>query len=77
VALARTDVSEERIASIIRVEIISELGATLATEARCEEILVFFRNVGSYNSHTASHPRRRQSSISTSSTVDKYNNDFI
>jgi hypothetical protein len=40
VTVVRTDVSEERIASITRVK------------------KNFFRNVGFYNSYTASHPRR-------------------
>jgi hypothetical protein len=42
VALVETDVSEERIASIIRLTKIGELGtalAVLAAEGRCEEIL--------------------------------------
>jgi hypothetical protein len=41
VALVRTDVLEERIASIIRVTRIGDVGTTLAlsTEARFEEIL--------------------------------------
>jgi hypothetical protein len=43
VALVRTDVSEELIASIIRVTRIGELGRTLAVTS----------NVGSYKSHTA------------------------
>jgi hypothetical protein len=38
VALVRTDVSEELTASFIRVTRIGELGTTLATDARCEEI---------------------------------------
>jgi hypothetical protein len=38
VALVRTDVSEELSASFIRVTRIGELGTTLATDARCEEI---------------------------------------
>jgi hypothetical protein len=53
VALVRTDVSEEHIASIIRVTKIDELGilALLATDGRCEETLsstkhlVFLRSV--------------------------------
>jgi hypothetical protein len=67
VALVRTDVSEERSASFIRVTGIGELGTTLAvitTDARCENIFndsfhpdeggaKFLRNVGSYKSHTA------------------------
>jgi hypothetical protein len=36
VALVRTDVSEEHIATIIRLERNSELGTTLATEVHCE-----------------------------------------
>jgi hypothetical protein len=48
VALLRTDVSEELSASITRVTRIGELGTTLA--------------VGSYESHTAKHPRGRHSS---------------
>jgi hypothetical protein len=42
VSLAKTDVSEERIASIIRVKRIGKLRTTIAvlsTEARCEEVL--------------------------------------
>jgi hypothetical protein len=45
VAIVRTDVSEESIASIIRVTRIGELGtylANLATKARCEETIVCF-----------------------------------
>jgi hypothetical protein len=38
VALVRTDVSEEPSTSILRVIRISELGTTLATDARCKEI---------------------------------------
>jgi hypothetical protein len=38
VALVRTGVSEEPSASFIRVTRTSELGATLATDARCKEI---------------------------------------
>jgi hypothetical protein len=45
VALVRTDVSEEPSASFIRVTRIGELGTTLATDARCEEIPVFLRSV--------------------------------
>jgi hypothetical protein len=66
VALVRTNVSEECMASIIRVKIISELGTTSAvtTNRSCKEILTmddggdrFLRKVGSYKSHTASFPR--------------------
>jgi hypothetical protein len=49
VELVRADVSEESIASIIGVKIISKLGTTLA---------LFLRNFGSYKSHSASLPRR-------------------
>jgi hypothetical protein len=50
VALVRTDFSEERSASIIRVIKIGELGTTLAaTSNRC----TLRRNVGSYKSHTS------------------------
>jgi hypothetical protein len=48
VALARTDVSEEPGASFIRVARIGQLGnhkLQLATDVRCEEILVFLRSV--------------------------------
>jgi hypothetical protein len=38
VAHVRTDVSEERISSIIRVTRIGELGTLLVTETRCEKI---------------------------------------
>jgi hypothetical protein len=38
VALVRTDVSEEPSASFIKVTRIGELGTTLATDARLEEI---------------------------------------
>jgi hypothetical protein len=72
-----TDVSEERVASIIRVKRISELG-TLAVTSSCELLVTlylshlffhtddrgnsFLRNVGSHRSHTASHVRREHSS---------------
>jgi hypothetical protein len=67
-ALVRTDVSEERIASFIRVTRIGELGTTLATDARQLVLFLvqftdschpdeggakFLRNVSSYKSHTA------------------------
>jgi hypothetical protein len=51
VALARTDVSEELIASFIRVTIIGELGTTPAVTD--EGGATFLRNIGSYESHTA------------------------
>jgi hypothetical protein len=61
VALVRTNVSEERSASIIRVTRIGELGTTLVvpsnrrTDSRHPDDggAKFFRNVGSYKSHTA------------------------
>jgi hypothetical protein len=76
VALVRTDVSEELSATFIRVTRIGELVTTLAvtsnrrtlrrnTKSPChpdEGGADFPRNVGSYKSHTAQHPRRHQSS---------------
>jgi hypothetical protein len=67
VALARTEISEERIASIIRMERISaQVTATVVPSSLILSTLMmeamFFRNVGSCESHTASHPRRRHSS---------------
>jgi hypothetical protein len=56
VALVRADVSEERIASIIRVTRIGEQGNTLTateTEARCEETLL--RSVSSQRASVASY----------------------
>jgi hypothetical protein len=54
VALVRTDVSEERSASIIRVTRIGELGTTLADSCHPDDGgATFLRNVGSYKSHTA------------------------
>jgi hypothetical protein len=46
VALVRTEVSQDRSASTIRVTRIGELPGDM-----------FLRNVGSYKNHTASHPR--------------------
>jgi hypothetical protein len=62
VALVRTDVSEKRIASIIKVKLIGELGNLAVTSnqstLRASPILVtlmmqavILRNVGSYKSH--------------------------
>jgi hypothetical protein len=52
VALVRTDVSEERFTSIVRVTRIGELG--IADSCRPDDGGdMFFRNVGSYKSHTA------------------------
>jgi hypothetical protein len=70
-ALVRTNVSEEHIASIIRVERISELRTTLAVTSNWRTLWrthfddwsdTFFRKVGSYKNHTVSLPRRRHSS---------------
>jgi hypothetical protein len=67
VGLVITDVSEELCISIISVTRIGELGTTLAvvpSSQSChpdDEVAKFLRNVGSYKSHTAQHPRRRHS----------------
>jgi hypothetical protein len=56
VALVRTDVSEERSASIIRVTRIGVLGTTLAVTTHRGTLrrnTVLLRNVGSYKNHTA------------------------
>jgi hypothetical protein len=66
VVLVRTDVSQERIGSIIRVTRIGELGTLAVTSNRnmlrfChpdEGSDMFHRNVCSYKSHTASHPQK-------------------
>jgi hypothetical protein len=77
VTLVRTDVSEERIVSIIRVTRIDELGTTVGvTSSRrklrrniifgCHPVdggATFLRIVASYKSHTAYRPRRRRSSM--------------
>jgi hypothetical protein len=70
VALVRTDVAEELSASFIRVTRISELGTKLAVTSNRRKLReipsegggTFLRNVCSYKSYTASHPRRRNSS---------------
>jgi hypothetical protein len=82
VALVKTHVSEELIASFIRVTRIGELGKTLAVTSNrhtrpkdngssnwladfcppCNVGDTFLRDVGSYKSHTASHPRIRHTS---------------
>jgi hypothetical protein len=54
VVLLKTKVSEERIASTIRVTGIGKLGTTLRVTSNGSTL----RNVGSYDSHTASHPRK-------------------
>jgi hypothetical protein len=68
VAFVRTEVSEDRIASIIRVKRISELGVKLAatsnwsTQQRSDSCHpdnggnTFVRNVGSYKTRTVPHP---------------------
>jgi hypothetical protein len=56
VALVRTDISEESIASIIRVTKIGELATTLELADSChpdDRGDTFLRNVGSYKSHMA------------------------
>jgi hypothetical protein len=60
VALVRTDVSEERIASIMKKTNIGELGTTLALTSNRSTLQpddgggdTFLRNAGSYKSHTA------------------------
>jgi hypothetical protein len=59
----KTDVSEENIASIIRVKRISVLVTLAVTTFYPDDGLdTLIRNVGSYKSHIASEPRRRHSS---------------
>jgi hypothetical protein len=67
----KTDVSEERIASIIMVARIGELGTLVRRTQRASVSDSFhtddggdivLRNVCSYKRHTESHPRRRHSS---------------
>jgi hypothetical protein len=48
VALVGTDVSEEHIATIIRMTRIGELGTTLAVTSNRRTLRAFLRNVGSY-----------------------------
>jgi hypothetical protein len=55
----RTEVSEEIVASIIRVERFSKLADFFHLDDGGD---TFLRNVCSYKSRTASHPRRRHSS---------------
>jgi hypothetical protein len=75
--LVRTDVSEEHIASIIRVTRIGQLGTTLVVTSNLSTLRrgqkladschpegggdTFLLNVGSYTSHAASYPRRLHS----------------
>jgi hypothetical protein len=59
VALVRIGVSEEIIASINRVKGISELATLLVVTSTADDGGdMFFRNVDSYKSHTASHLSR-------------------
>jgi hypothetical protein len=67
VAVLRTDVSEELSGSFVRATRIGELGTTLAVTSDRPSVVPshpdggaakFFRNVGSYKSHTAWHLRR-------------------
>jgi hypothetical protein len=54
--VVRTDVSEEHIASIIRVTRIGELGTLAVTSNRRTLRRILVRNVGSYKSHTRNIP---------------------
>jgi hypothetical protein len=63
VALVRTDVPEERIASIIRLTRIGDIGKTLAvTRNRSMMRRNCMRYVGSYKSYRGQHPRKSHSS---------------
>jgi hypothetical protein len=71
VTLLRTDVSEEYIASVMRVIRISDLGTTLAITSNWSTLILFrpddrdhtfHRNIGSYESHTTSHLKRLHTS---------------
>jgi hypothetical protein len=64
-AVLRTDVSEERIASIIRVTRMGEIGTALAVTSNRSTLRSNIRsseNVGSYKNQTALHTRRQHSS---------------
>jgi hypothetical protein len=68
VVLVRTDVSEERIAYIIRATRVGDIGTTLALTKNRSTLRhpddrddKFLPNVGSYKSHAGSHPRKRHS----------------
>jgi hypothetical protein len=54
VALVRTDASEENSASIIRLERIGDVADSFHPDDGED---TFFRNVSSYKSHMASHPK--------------------
>jgi hypothetical protein len=82
-ALVRSDISEERVASIIRVKRICKLGTALASllvtanAVHCSLILfqsdergyAFLWNVSCHKSHTASHSRRRYTSYCSISSA--------
>jgi hypothetical protein len=59
VAVESTDVSKEHIASILVTANFVASSRILFSYDRGDK---FLRNAGSYNSHTASYPRRRHSS---------------
>jgi hypothetical protein len=61
VALVRTEVSEEKVASIIRVTRIGEPGTTLVVASNRSTLRsdTFLRNVGSYENHMAQHRRNQ------------------
>jgi hypothetical protein len=61
-ALVKTDVSQERSASIIRVTRIGELETLAVNVIPDDGGAMFLRNIGSYKSHMAQHPRRQHSS---------------
>jgi hypothetical protein len=70
VTLVNTDVSEERIASIIRMTRIGELPVTANVVPSSADSFHFYdggdtflRNVGSHKIHTVSHSRDRYSSF--------------
>jgi hypothetical protein len=66
VALVRTDVSVERIASIIKVTRIRALGTLVVISNRMLVfVTTFLRNGGSYKSRTSSHSNRWYSSYQT------------
>jgi hypothetical protein len=73
VTLVRIDVSDELSASIIRVTRICEIGTALAiTSNRSTLRQTLQRNVGSYKSGTAKHPRRRILNIVTSGSGNSW-----
>jgi hypothetical protein len=66
VALLRTDVSEERISSIFSVRSEAHPRSRLEDSESCnpeDRGDMLFRNVGSYYSHTVSHPTRQHPSF--------------